>query len=239
MKASPFNFKKAILLETKDYILINKPPYISTLEDRNDPTNLLRLAREYDPQAQACHRLDKETSGVLAFARHQDAYRHLSIQFENRQVSKTYHAIIDGLHRFENTEVNQPIEKQNDGTVRLSRAGKSAQTSFTTLKLYKAHTLVECKPVTGRMHQIRVHLKYLNVPITGDEMYGGKPFYLSSVKRGYNLKKSTAEEPLLKRVALHAFRLVFLDQSEKEIDVLAPYPKDFGALIKQLEQNMR
>jgi len=81
-------FKQSILFENQDYLLVNKPPFLSTLEDRNDPVNLLRLAQEIEPNAQVCHRLDKDTSGVLAIARHPEAYRHLSIQFEQRQVKK-------------------------------------------------------------------------------------------------------------------------------------------------------
>jgi 23S rRNA pseudouridine955/2504/2580 synthase len=234
-----FKFEDAILFQDDDFILINKPPFISTLEDRNDSQNILSLAREYEPDAQVCHRLDKETSGVLAIARNPEAYRHLSMQFENRTVTKMYHAVADGIHNFKDQEVDAPILKQNDGTAKISKSGKEARTHFTTSQSFKNHTLIECKPVTGRMHQIRVHLALLKAPITGDEMYGGKPFYVSSVKRGFNLKKLTEEEPLIKRMALHAFSLEFnlLDGSKMAAE--APYPKDFQALIRQLSENKR
>ncbi len=239
MKPLHYNFEKSILFENSDYILINKPPFVSTLEDRNDPVNILALAKGYDPDAQACHRLDKDTSGVLAIARNPEAYRHLSMQFENREVNKIYHAVVDGIHSFSGQLVDAPIEKQNDGTARLSRKGKSAQTYFTTLKTFKNHSLIECRPITGRMHQIRVHLSFLKAPITGDELYGGKLFFVSSVKRGFNLKKMTEEQPLMRRMALHAFSLEFdLLNGEKKL-VEAPYPKDFQALIKQLSENLR
>jgi RluA family pseudouridine synthase len=239
VKAPQFNFEKSILFENSDFILINKPPFISTLEDRNDPINILALARHYEPQAQTCHRLDKDTSGVLAIARNPEAYRHLSMQFENRQVSKVYHAVVDGIQSFSDQLVDAPIEKQNDGTARLSRKGKAAQTYFTTLKTYKNYSLIECRPVTGRMHQIRVHLAFLKAPITGDELYGGRLFFVSSIKRGFNLKKMSEEQPLMKRMALHAFSLEFalLDGNKQRVD--APYPKDFQALIKQLSENIR
>jgi RluA family pseudouridine synthase len=234
-----FKFEDAILFQDDDFILINKPPFISTLEDRNDSQNILALAREYEPDAQVCHRLDKETSGVLAIARNPEAYRHLSMQFENREVSKIYHAVADGIQNFKDQLVDAPILKQNDGTAKISRSGKDAQTYFTTLQTYKNHTLVQCKPVTGRMHQIRVHLALLKASITGDEMYGGKPFYVSSVKRGFNLKKLTDEEPLIKRMALHAFSLEFNLLSGTKMTAEAPYPKDFQALIRQLTENKR
>lgn len=239
MKAPQFIFEKSILFENSDFILINKPPFISTLEDRNDPVNILALARQYEPDAQVCHRLDKDTSGVLAIARNPEAYRHLSMQFENREVTKIYHAVVDGIHSFSDELVDVAIEKQNDGTVRLSRSGKSAQTYFTTLKTFKNHSLIECRPVTGRMHQIRIHLSFLKAPITGDEVYGGKLFYVSSIKRKFNLKKMSEEQPLMKRMALHAFSLDFalLDGEKKVVE--APYPKDFQALIRQLSENLR
>ncbi len=239
MKIPKFNFKEAILYEDEDFILINKPPFVSTLEDRNDSQNILSLARDYEPNAQVGHRLDKETSGVLAIARHPEAYRHLSMQFENREVTKIYHAVADGIQAFNNQLVDVPILKQNDGTVKISRSGKDAQTYFTTLQTYKNHTLIDSRPITGRMHQIRIHLAFLKASITGDEMYGGKPFYVSSVKRGFNLKKMTDEEPLMKRMALHAFSLEFKLMNGRKVVTQAPYPKDFQALIRQLAENKR
>lgn len=234
-----FDFPASILFEDNDYVLVNKPPFISTLEDRNDPINILQVARNFIADAQVCHRLDKDTSGVLAIAKNPEAYRHLSIQLEDREVTKIYHAIADGIHDFKNQLVDAPILKQNDGMVKISREGKSAQTTFTTLKVMGAYTLVECRPVTGRMHQIRIHLARLGASIAGDELYGGRPVFLSKIKRGFNLKKNTEEEALMKRMALHAFSLEFLDLHGKKVKVEAPYPKDFRVLVKQLEENSR
>ncbi len=211
---------------------------MSTLEDRNDPVNLLRLAQSVEPQAQVCHRLDKDTSGVLAIARNPEAYRHLSLQFQQRTVHKVYHAVVDGTHRLDDLLVDKPILKLSDGTVKIDRKGKEAQTYFTSLEIFKKHSLIACRPITGRMHQIRIHLADLGAPICGDEAYGGKNFYLSSIKRGYNLKKLTAEEPFIKRMALHAHSLSFTGMVGDNIQVLAPYPKDLTALLKQMAQNL-
>ncbi len=238
-KSGKIKFDDLVLFQDDNYCLINKPPFISTLEDRNTPENLLALARERLSDPQVCHRLDKDTSGVLAIAKNPEAYRHLSMQFENRQVNKIYHAVADGLHQFQNQCVDAPILKQNDGTVRISREGKEAQTWFTSVQSFKAHTLIECRPVTGRMHQIRIHLSLLKAPIAGDETYGGKIFFLSSVKRGFKLEKNTDEQPLIKRMALHAFSLEFLNLKGEIILTQAPYPKDFQALLKQLAENKR
>jgi 23S rRNA pseudouridine955/2504/2580 synthase len=238
LKRTKTNFEDIILFEDHDYVVVNKPPFIATLEDRHDKVNLLALAREYTPDAQVCHRLDKDTSGALAIAKHPEAYRHLSMQFENRQVGKVYHAIVDGIHNFSDVLVDIPILKQDDGKAKISRRdGKPAQTHFTSLKSYRYHTLVECRPVTGRMHQIRIHLASQGASITGDDMYGGKPFLLSAIKKGYNLKKGTEEETFIKRMALHAFSLEFLDLAQRALKIDAPYPKDLQALIRQLEVN--
>jgi 23S rRNA pseudouridine955/2504/2580 synthase len=239
VKNSKYNFKESILFENEDYVLINKPPFISTLEDRHDPDHILSLAKQWISDAQVCHRLDKDTSGVLALAKNPEAYRHLSMQFENREVSKTYHAVVDGIHSFQEKSVEASILKLNDGTVKISKEGKLALTYFTTKDTYKAHTLVECHPITGRMHQIRIHFRLLKAPITGDEVYGGKPFFVSSVKRGFNLKKEAEEAPLIKRMALHAFSLEFALLNHETVKIVAPYPKDFQALIKQLSENRR
>jgi 23S rRNA pseudouridine955/2504/2580 synthase len=238
LKNTRIKFEDLILFEDEDFVLVNKPPFLSTLEDRNEKVNLLRLAKAYTSDAQVCHRLDKDTSGVLAIAKNPAAYRHLSMQFENRQVIKVYHALVDGIHRFEDTKVDQPILKQTDGMAKISRReGKAALTYFSSMQFFAHHTLVACKPITGRMHQIRLHIAYLGAPITGDELYGGKPLYLSQLKRKFNLKKETEEEPLIKRMALHAASLEFKDLSGSIKIIEAPYPKDMQVLIRQLEKN--
>jgi 23S rRNA pseudouridine955/2504/2580 synthase len=199
---------------------------------------MLRLAREIWPDAQAGHRLDKETSGVLIFAKHPEAYRHISMQFEHRQVTKIYHAVSAGIHDFRGVLVNLPILPLKVGVVKIDRqAGKEAETVFNTLEIYKAHTLIKCIPFTGRMHQIRIHLQCLKAPIVMDALYGGPPVYLSEIKRKFKLAKDAEEQPLIARVALHARALNFALMSGERQMVEAPYPKDMEALIRQLEKN--
>ncbi|MFN3404193.1 MAG: RluA family pseudouridine synthase [Cytophagaceae bacterium] len=233
------DFKDLIIFENEDYILINKPPYLSTLEDRiYGASNVLALSREYNPDARVCHRLDKETSGVLAIAKNDAAYRHLSIQFEDRQVKKLYHAVVHGVHQFEGVDVYLPILALSDGTVKIDKQkGKIAETIFNTIEVFSKHTLVECFPITGRMHQIRIHLNCLKAPIVSDVQYGGEYLYLSSLKKKkFNLKKDTEEQPVMKRVALHAYGLEFEDLNGKPLSVTAEYPKDFDVLVKQLRK---
>lgn len=233
-------FEDLILFENDDYIVVNKPPYIATLDERNadNPFSILRLARQYAGDAQVAHRLDKETSGVLAIAKNSEAYRHLAMQFEHREVTKRYHAVVNGVHDFDSISVYLPIlALPRDGVVRIDRQkGKEAETIFNTLKAYRQHTLVECIPITGRMHQIRIHLVCLKAPIVADETYGGKDAYLSQLKRNFNLKKDTDEQPMMKRVALHAHSLSFSLLDGERIRIEAPYPKDLEVFVRLLEK---
>jgi 23S rRNA pseudouridine955/2504/2580 synthase len=231
-------FADLILFEDNDLIVINKPAFISSLDEREGgEINILRLAKDYSADAQICHRLDKETSGALIIAKNPEAYRTVSMQFERRQVNKVYHAIIDGTHVFENLLVDLPILNVGKGNVTISRQeGKRAETWFQSLKFFKHYTLVECRPVTGRMHQIRIHLATQRASIAGDEMYKGKPVFLSAIKRKYRLGKDQEEMPIMKRFALHAYQVTFKIMSGDAITIHAPYPKDFETLLKLLEK---
>ncbi|HLK97256.1 MAG TPA: pseudouridine synthase, partial [Hymenobacter sp.] len=107
----PFLFEDLIVSENDDYIIINKPPRVASLDERTPDRSgqsILRLAKAYHADAQLGHRLDKETSGILAIAKHPEAYRHLAMQFEHRQVTKRYHAITNGVHNFEGISVYLP-----------------------------------------------------------------------------------------------------------------------------------
>ncbi len=232
------NFQDLILFENDDIVVVNKPPFISSLDDRNgDTINMLRMARQVYDDVQICHRLDRETSGALIFAKNPEAYRNVSMQFEHREVKKIYHAIADGQHRFENMEVDLPIGIGNKGVVRIDKAeGKAADTLFNTIELFRHYTLIECQPRTGRMHQIRIHLATQRASITGDTLYGGKPLMLSKIKRGYKLSKDQEELPILKRFALHAKQVSFKLMNNEMISVDAPYPKDFETGLKMLQK---
>jgi 23S rRNA pseudouridine955/2504/2580 synthase len=231
-------FSDLILFENNDLIVINKPPFISSLDEREGgELNILRMAKHYSPGAQVCHRLDKETSGVLLIAKNPESYRSVSMQFERRKVKKVYHAVIDGTHTFNELKIDLPILNQGNKNVTISRQeGKDAVTWFNSLHFFKHYTLVECRPVTGRMHQIRIHLATQRASIAGDTMYGGKPVMLSTLKRGYHRGKDQEELPLIKRFALHARSTTFTVLNGEEITVEAPYPKDFDTLLKLLER---
>jgi 23S rRNA pseudouridine955/2504/2580 synthase len=233
------SFKDLILFENDDYIVVNKPPFVASLDERggSGEVNILRLAKQYSDDAQVCHRLDKETSGAIIIAKTPEAYRSVAMQFEKRKVNKTYHAIVDGQFTFNELFIDLPILNDGNKSVTIDRKeGKRAETIFNTLKNYRHYTLVECKPITGRMHQIRIHLATQRAAIAGDDMYRGKPVYLSSMKKGYRISKDEEEQPIMKRFALHARHLVFKGLDGADIVIEAPYPKDFATLIKLLDK---
>ncbi len=225
-----------VLFENDDILIINKPAGISTLEDRHDHLNLLSLTRKKYPHIQTCHRLDKDTSGALIFAKNPESYRTISIQFEHRKVDKVYHTVVCGRSNFTETEINIPIVIRGSGLVFLDKLeGKPSTTFFTTLKNFSQWSLVECRPVTGRKHQIRIHLKYAQHPIVGDEEYGGKDIFLVDIKRKYAVSDGEAK-PIIGRVALHARSISFTLPDGNPLKVEAPYPKDFAILLKQLDK---
>ncbi len=235
------SIKDIIIFENENYIIINKPYGIASLHERDiTRLSIQQLAANYLQNTQLCHRLDKETSGALAIAKNPTAYKNLSDQFTARKVNKVYHAFVSGIAEFNDMKCDLPIAPSGKSHVKIDKIeGKPSTTIFKTQTTFSKHTLVVCKPLTGRMHQIRIHLAACKFPIIADTQYGGKDLYLSQIKWKYKLGKEQEEQPLIKRVALHAFQLAFKDINGEEILAEAPYPKDLKALHNQLEKNCR
>ena len=121
-------FEDMIIHEDENLIVVNKPAFLASLDEREGgEVNVLRLARKYHAAVQVCHRLDNETSGLLLLAKNPETYRLVSIAFEKRRVQKVYHAVISGVHRFEDLLVDLPILNQGNKNVSIDRArGKNA-----------------------------------------------------------------------------------------------------------------
>ncbi len=232
---SKSRFTDWIVHEDDDYLFVNKPPFLSVLEDRSSPQHLLQLARVYHSEAQACHRIDKETSGLVLFSKNNEAYKKATILFETRKIEKYYHAVCEHPTEFHDHLINLPISSTSKGRSFISHAeGKASTTLVNTLQSYKHYSLLLCEPHTGRLHQIRVHLAASNHPLVADVLYGGQFPFLSTLKRKFHLSKGREESPIIKRVALHARGLKF--STDKSYDVSAPYPNDFEALINILNK---
>ncbi|MDH5381329.1 MAG: RluA family pseudouridine synthase [Cyclobacteriaceae bacterium] len=227
------DLRKFIIYQDEHFLAINKPSGISVLADRSGDMCVLDWVRTQFEDASACHRIDKDTSGVLLFALDKESYRHASLQFQNRQIKKVYHALVYGKASFHEYRENRNIAV-HDQYSSVHKEGKDAETWFDTLGIYYEYSLVECKPITGRMHQIRVHLQALGFPIVADALYGGSPLFLSEIKKKYKLSKYDDEQPLMGRLALHAYKLEFQNRSGDRVCVEAPYSKDFKAAINQL-----
>lgn len=231
------SFEDLILHEDEDVVLINKPVDVASLDDKSQQ-NIHFLAKEYDEDLRLCHRLDKNTSGVLLLCRTDENYRNISIQFEKRQVKKTYHTLVGGIQNFENLEVDLPIFVSTNKKVSISHAnGKASKTIFETKEVFRNYTLLNCYPISGRMHQIRVHLSAISCPIVGDDLYGGEDIYLSSLKRNYRYSMRKEERPVNQGYLLHARQLNFTHpKTGAEMMVEAPYYKNFETTLKILRK---
>jgi 23S rRNA pseudouridine955/2504/2580 synthase len=231
-------FKELIVFEDDNLIFINKPAYVSSLDERNSPApSLLNLAKRYWSDAQLCHRLDKETSGILLIAKNPEAYRTMAMAFEARKVDKVYHALVGGVLQVEQKSIVLPLSVTRNNVAKVDmKEGKPSETVITTLKTWQHYTLLACKPVTGRLHQIRIHLASQNFPIVSDTQYGGKVPMLSRMKKNFKANKFEEEQGLMKRVALHARTLSFEFNGE-QMEVSAPYPKDMEVLMKLFDKH--
>ena len=223
-------------------VVLNKASGILTAADRYDldAPRLDKIASENYGRLFAVHRIDKDTSGAIVYARTPEAQRALSMAFEKRQVDKTYHALVHGRPLWEEKHLDLkllPDGDQRHRTVPGTRNGKDAVTDFTLLGVCGPYSWIEARPRTGRTHQIRAHLKELGLGIVCDPLYSGnqKPVLLSEIKRKWNGDPNT-ERPLLSRLALHAYRLtVSHPKTGERITFTAPYSKDMDATRKQLK----
>jgi len=230
-----------ILLENNDFIALNKPAGLLSIPDREGKEISLKIMlQEKYVDIYTIHRLDKGTSGVILFAKNASAHQFLSAAFEERKVEKYYTGIINGTLSIKQQTVDQPLMQHpgKSSLMIIHKKGKTAVTDVQVLEEFGKYSFLEFRIHTGRTHQIRIHMQYLGHPLVCDELYGdAKPVLISSIKKNYKLSQNEEEErPILARLALHAQRLVFTDDTGHQHTVEAPLPKDFRALLQQLRK---
>lgn len=236
-----------ILFENSDLLIVNKPSGLRTHGDgKSDVPTVVDWIMTERPEIVGVgenmemdgkvierpgivHRLDEQTSGCLVIAKTQDSFEYLKQQFKDRKVEKEYHAFVWGHFKESKGVVDEPIGRST-GDFRRWQAGRGvrgetreAVTKWEAVGQFEDEANERCSfmhlwPQTGRTHQLRVHMKYLQRPIVSDELYGGKPAL------GFG------------RVALHARTISFVGPTGERVEVSAPYPEDFAyALAKYLK----
>lgn len=237
--------KLEILYEHEDFIAVSKPAGVLSIPDRfnKEKNNLLKLLRDKYGDILTVHRLDRDTSGVILYARNAAMHKYLNTLFENNQVDKTYHALVEGVLNTDEGIIEAAIanDPNTAGKMRIFHKGKYAKTAYRLLERYKRFSLVEAKIFTGRTHQIRVHLKHIGHAIVSDPMYGTRTaLYITDIKFGAHKSQDEEQIPLIARTALHAYQIRFrLPEKGEYIEIMSPYPKDFRAAINQLGKHYK
>ena len=225
-----------ILHQDEHILVINKPaglpvlpdgwqpdaPYLVKIleEEFQNPSTALRQTQgDSSGQVWVVHRLDKVTSGVMVFARTAEAHRQLNRQFEQHEVEKVYHALVEGQPNWEEHTAKHPLRANVGHKHRTAvdfERGKPAETRFRVLKRGLAGALLEARPLTERTHQIRAHLSALGYPLLGDLLYGA------------------SHTDLIARPALHALSLRFINPTSREyVAFSAPAPEDFKRAMER------
>lgn len=222
----------AILFEDECLIVINKPSGLAVHGGSGLRFGLIEGLRSLRPKhafLELVHRLDRDTSGVILVAKKRSALRSLHAQLRDKQMDKRYVALVAGQWPANKTKVNAPLLrntlKSGERVVRVNPEGKESLTRFRVLESFRAGTLVEAEPVTGRTHQIRVHTQVAGHPIAGDDKYGDVAFDTLTKQNG------------LQRLFLHARALTFIHpRTEQRMHVEAPLDETLEGVLQKLRQ---
>ena len=233
-----------IIFESDDFVALNKPSGLLSIPDREGKELSLKIIlKEKYGNIFTVHRLDKDTSGIIVFAKNESTHKHLSLQFESRQTKKIYQGFVIGSLPNNKGRIDSPIIEHPalNGTMMIHRNGKESLTDYLVLEDFGIYSHLQFQIHTGRTHQIRVHMKDIGHPIVCDTLYGdGKPILVSSLKSKFKLSKNVEEErPILNRLALHSFQLGFKDINAKQVELEADLPKDMRATLQQLAKRKK
>jgi RluA family pseudouridine synthase len=240
-----------VLLDDPLFVVVAKPAGVPSVPERfaKDKRTVVDLAHEVlrrtDPQAPRpviVHRLDRDTSGCLVLAKDHGTARTLMAAFREREVAKSYLAIVLGAPQPPSGVVEfriGPHRHRRNAMAVVEKRGKECRDAYETLEAFRGLSLVRVRPETGRTHEVRVALKHLGTPCAIDSLYGSaEPILLSSWKRGYRVGRGRAELPLIDRLTLHAESLSFPHPgSRATVRVETPPPRDFATTLRQLRRH--
>lgn len=211
-----------ILFENEDLIAVNKPEGLSSITENDTKLDSLHslMEEKLNIKLFVVHRLDKEVSGVILFAKNSRTHKYVNDLFAYRKVKKFYTAVVQGVIRENEGVIKKPIREFGSGRMGIDdRKGKPSETKFKVVNRLGDFTLLELHPSTGRRHQLRVHLYSLGYPIVGDIRYGDK-----LIQEKYP------------RIMLHAKSLEFQLQDGKTIFVEAPVPDSFSEILNKFSK---
>jgi RluA family pseudouridine synthase len=215
----------SILFENDDILAVNKPEGLASIPGgaQGKESLLLILSPASPRRLYVVHRLDKDVSGVILFAKNPAAHKYLNARFSGRDVSKTYVALVHGLIQETGGVIDRPLREFGSGRVSVDpQRGKPSTTRFRVLKRLSAYTLVEAYPLTGRRHQIRAHFYSIGHPIVGDLRYGD-----GALQRTYS------------RLMLHSNKIAFTLPSGEPITIEAPIPASFQIVMEMLSTEIK
>ena len=234
-----------IIYEDDDIIAVNKQANLIVHPARSFKTGTLVNALVYHCRELSTgtegfrpgivHRLDRNTTGVILIAKTDHAHWKLARQFADRETRKTYLAVVHGVPDLTADRIKGAIgvhpKVREKCAVRPD--GKEAVTYYEVLESFHGYALLAVRPETGRTHQIRVHMEYIKHPIVADEVYGGKVVYAWQIED----RQSEAADPLMGRVALHAWKIRFRHPTSGEtLELEAPMPDDMSRFLDHLRQ---
>lgn len=215
-----------IVYEDFDLLILNKQPNIVVHPTKSHQENTLSNGISYyfkengiKKKIRFVNRLDMDTTGILIVAKNPFAHQQMALQFESNKVEKKYQAIVAGVVEKDEDYIDLPIGREEEKSIRkvVTEEGQEALTKYIVIDRYKDATILDVQIFTGRSHQIRVHLNHIGHPIIGDTLYN-------------------EESPYIKRQALHSYYLkVKHPRTKKDIEFIAPLPKDMEELINHLK----
>jgi len=239
--------KIEIIYQDDDVLVINKPSGVSVTKDRSGEAQLVdilceQLGSQETGQLRLVHRLDKDTSGVMILAKNAQTQSVFSSYFAKKLIKKTYLALVTGVVTGQEGTIDAPLvhSRKKPGLMCVARRkGEEATTNWRLLADFGTIALLAVNPLTGRTHQIRVHLPSIGLPLAIDPLYGSsKPLFLSDFKPDYRLSRGQTEKPLIDRLTLHAYQIEFLNPERIRPNCFtAGLDKKFAATLKMLTKH--